>query len=90
MSRAPILRTYKTFLSSWSIFTGNEIPAPKTLAETCGEPIVLTLNLTASGFLNKTPPAWAKGLFITIKKLTQKQWEHHLYKNTKQKEGFHI
>ena len=37
--KAPILPTYRTFLSSWSSLTGNEIPAPKTLAEMCNEPI---------------------------------------------------
>ena len=37
--RAPILPTYKTFLSSWSSFTGNETPAPKTLPEIYNEPI---------------------------------------------------
>ena len=31
--RAPILPTYRTFLRSYSSLTGNEIPAPKTLAE---------------------------------------------------------
>ena len=44
--RAPILPTYKTFLSSWSSLTGNETPAPKTLAEIYNEPIFLTLNPT--------------------------------------------
>ena len=29
----PILPTYRTFSSFWSSLTGNEIPAPKTLAE---------------------------------------------------------
>ena len=33
MDRAPILWTRRTFLSSGSSLTGNEIPAPKPLAE---------------------------------------------------------
>ena len=37
--RAPILPTYRTFLSPWSSLTGNEIPAPKILAEIYNEPI---------------------------------------------------
>ena len=37
--RAPILPTHRTFLSPWSSLTGNEIPAPKTLAEIYNEPI---------------------------------------------------
>ena len=39
--RAPILLTYKTFLSSWSSLTGKGIPAPKTLAEIYNEPIFI-------------------------------------------------
>ena len=37
--RAPILLTHRTFLSSWSCLTGNEITAPKTLAEIYNKPI---------------------------------------------------
>ena len=69
--RAPILPTYRSFLSSWSSFRGNEIPAPKNLSEIYNEPIFF--NTISDGvnnpsvFLDKTLPAWAKGLFITIK-----------------------
>ena len=37
VDKAPILRTYRTFLSSWSNLTGNELPVPKTLAEIFSE-----------------------------------------------------
>ena len=71
MDRAPILPTYRTFLSSWSSITGNEIPAPKTLAEIYNKPIFFNTKSNGinnpSMFLNKTPPAWEKVLFITIK-----------------------
>ena len=46
MDRAPILWTRGTFLSSGSSLTGNEIPAPKPLAEINNELYFLTLNLT--------------------------------------------
>ena len=71
--RAPILPTYRTFLSCWSSLTGNEIPALKTLAEIYNESIFFNTKSDSidnpSMFLNKTPPACAKGLFITIKDL---------------------
>ena len=71
--RTPILLTYRTFLSSCSSLTDNEIPVPKTIAEIYNEPIFFNTksddisNLLM--FLNKTPPAWAKRFFITIKDL---------------------
>ena len=69
--RAPILPTYRTFLNSWSSFTGNEIPAQKTLAEICNELIFFNTKSgrinNSSMFLNK--PARTKGLSITIKDL---------------------
>ena len=37
LDKASILRTYRTFLSSWSNLTGNELPVPKTLAEIFSE-----------------------------------------------------
>ena len=60
-NRAPIQSTYRTFLSSWSSLTDNEIPAPKTIAEIYSESI--SFNTKSDGennplmFLNKTPPA---------------------------------
>ena len=42
--RTPILPTHRTFLSSWSSLTGNEIPAPKILAEMYSGLYFLTLN----------------------------------------------
>ena len=73
MDRAPILRSYRTFLSSWSSLTGNEILAPKTLAEIYNESIFFNTKSEGTNnpsmFLNKTPPVWAKDLFITIKDL---------------------
>ena len=71
--RAPILPTYRTYLSPWSSLTGNEIPASKTLAEIYNESIIFNTKSDGinnlSMFLNKTRPAWAKGLFITIKNI---------------------
>ena len=73
MDKALILPTCRTFLSSWSSLTGNEIPVPKTPAEIYNKPIFFNTKSDGinnpSMFLNKTPPAWAKGLFITIKDL---------------------
>ena len=74
MNRVSILSTCRTFLSSWSSLTGNEIPASKTLAEMYNEPIFFNTKFDSVNnpfvFLNKTPPAWAKGLcFVTIKDL---------------------
>ena len=37
VDKAPILRTYRTFLSSWSNLTGNKLAVPKTLAEIFSE-----------------------------------------------------
>ena len=57
--RAPVLPTYRTFLSSWSSVTGIEIRAPKTLAEINNEPIFFNTKSDGvnnpSMFLNKTP-----------------------------------
>ena len=74
MNRVSILSTCRTFLSSWSSLTGNEIPASKILAEMYNEPIFFNTKFDSVNnpfvFLNKTPPAWAKGLcFVTIKDL---------------------
>ena len=73
MDKALILPTCRTFLSSWSSLTGNEIPVPKTPAEIYNKPIFFNTKSDGinnpSMFLNKTPPAWAKGWFITIKDL---------------------
>ena len=59
--RASILPTYRTFLSSWSSLTYNEIPPPKILAEIYKEPIFFNTRSdgvnNSSIFLNKTPPA---------------------------------
>ena len=60
-ARTPILPTYRTFLSSWSSLTGNEIPAPKILAEIYNEPIFFNTKSEFVNdplmFLNRTPPA---------------------------------
>ena len=52
IDRASILPIYRTFSSSWSSLTGNEIPAPKTLAKIYNEPF-LTLNANNPS-INKT------------------------------------
>ena len=71
--RAPILPTYRAFLSSWSSITSNEISAPKFLPEIYNE--LTFLNTKSDGinnptmFLNKTPSVWAINFFITIKDL---------------------
>ena len=71
--RTLTLPNYKTLWSSWSKFTGNQIPAPKTLAEIYNEPIYFNPKSDGrnnpSMFLNITTPVSAKGLFITIKDL---------------------
>ena len=71
--RAPILPTYRNFLSFWSSLAGNKIPAPKTIAEIYKEPILFNTECDGTNnpsmFLNEIPPAWAKGVFITIKNL---------------------
>ena len=64
IDRASILPIYRTFSSSWSSLTGNEIPAPKTLAKIYNEPF-LTLN-TNNPSINKTRFIY---LFITKKDL---------------------
>ena len=71
--RAPILPTYRTFLSPWSSLTGKKYLRQKPLQK-------YTTNLyffntksdvidNTSMFLNKTLPAWTKGLPNTIKNL---------------------
>ena len=66
--------TYRTFLSSWSSITDNEVPAPKTLAEIYNDPNFF--NTKSNGinhplmFLNKALPAWSKSLFTAIKYLS--------------------
>ena len=71
--RAPILPTYRNFLSFWSSLTGNEMPAPKAIAEIYNEPIFFSTECdginSPAMFLNKIPPAWAKDLFIAIKNI---------------------
>ena len=60
--RAPILPTYRTFLSSWSSLTGNEIPASKTLAEIYNEPIFFN---TKSDGINNASMFLNNPVFIT-------------------------
>ena len=70
--RAPIPPTHRTFSTRRPSPTGNEIPAPKTLAEICNEPISSTKSYGINKpllLLNKAPPALAKCLFIIIKDL---------------------
>ena len=61
--RVPILATYRTFLSSWSSLTGNEIPALKTLTEIYDKPKIFNTKSDGvnnlSMILNKSRSAWA-------------------------------